>query len=50
MLFVTNFIQRAQQISYERLGDFKIGRQIIRTVKQADDFALLAMEQRYYKA
>jgi len=42
MLFVTNVIQLTQQISYEGLGDFKIGGQIIRTVKQADNLVLLA--------
>ena len=45
MLLVTNFIQLTQQVSYEGLGDFKIGGKIIRTVKQADDLVLLAMEE-----
>jgi len=46
MLFVTNNIQLTQYISYEGLGDFNIGRKIIRNVKQADDIVLLAMEEK----
>jgi hypothetical protein len=34
----------------ERLGDFKIGRQVIRTLKYADDLVLLARKKRGYRA
>ena len=48
MLFVTNSVQLIQRIPYqgslEGLGDFKIGGQIIHTVKYADDLVLLAKE------
>ena len=50
MLFVTNSVQLVQRIPYqgslEGLGDFKIGGQIIHTVKYADDLVLLAKEKK----
>ena len=33
----------------EGFGDFKIGGQIIHTVKYADDLVLLAKEEKYYR-
>jgi len=49
MLFVTNSDQLIQRIpleALEGLGDFKIGGQIIHTVKYADDLVLLAKEEK----
>ena len=50
MLFVTNSVQLVQRIphqgSFQGLGDFKIGGQIIHTVKYADDLVLLAKEEK----
>jgi hypothetical protein len=34
----------------EMFGDFKIGGQVIRTVKYADDLVLLAREEKVYRA
>jgi len=52
MLFVTNSTQLVQWIPYqdsasalEGLEDFKIGGQVIRTVKYTDDLVLLAKEE-----
>ena len=48
MLFVTNFVQHVQWVSYQALdglGDFKVGGQIIQTVKYADDLVLMAKEE-----
>ena len=47
MLFVTNSIQVVQQKpdQLEGFGDFKMERQIIHTVKYADDLVLLANEE-----
>jgi hypothetical protein len=47
MLFVTNSVQLIQrecltEEALEGFGDFKIGGQIIHTVKYADDLVLLA--------
>ena len=50
MLFVTNSVQLVQRMSYQgssgRLGDFKIGGQIIHSVKYADNLVLLAKEEK----
>jgi hypothetical protein len=48
MLFVTNFNLYSECLTKEALegsGDFKIGGQIINTVKYADDVVLLAKEE-----
>jgi len=50
MLFVTNSVQLVQRIpnqgSFGRVGDFKMGGQIIHTVKYADDLVLLDKEEK----
>ena len=50
MLFVTNSVQLVQRMPYqgssERFGDFNIGRQIINTLKYADDLVLLSKEEK----
>jgi len=51
MLFVTNYVQLKQRIyltkeALEGFGDFKIGGQIIHTVKYAYDLVLLAKEEK----
>jgi len=56
MLFVKNSVQLVQRMPYqgrcmytmEGFRDFKIGGQIIHTVKYADDLVLLAKEERCY--
>ena len=45
MLFVTNSAQCLAKEAVEGFGDFKIGGQIIHTLKYADDFVLLAKEE-----
>jgi len=49
MLLVTNSVQLVQGVSYtealDGLGDFKVGGQIIQTVKYADDLVLMAKEE-----
>ena len=49
MLFVTNSVQLVQRMPYQGSsgldGDFKIGGQIIQTVKYADDLILMAKEE-----
>ena len=49
MLFVTDSIQLMQGIPYKKApevyGDFRIGRQAIRTVKCEDDLVLMAMDK-----
>ena len=48
MLFVTNSVQLEQRMPYQGAlggsGDFKIGRQIIHTLKYVEDLVLLAQE------
>jgi hypothetical protein len=44
MLFITNFVQ-PQQVRYEGFGEFKIGGQIIRTVKRANDLVPPAVKE-----
>ena len=49
MLFVTNSVQLIQRMPYHGstgFGDFKIGGQIIHTVKYADDLVLLAKKEK----
>jgi len=50
MLFVTNSVQIVQRMPYQgssgRVWDFKVGGQIIHTVKHADDLVLLAKEEK----
>jgi hypothetical protein len=51
MLHDTNSVQLVQRIkkkkeALEGFGDFKIGGQIIHTVKYADDLVLLAKEEK----
>ena len=41
-LFVTDIIPLVQWIPYQGFGDFKIGGQVIRTTKYADDLVLPA--------
>ena len=50
MLFLTNSVQLVQRIPYQgsfgRVGRLEIGKQIIHTVKYADDLVLLAKEEK----
>jgi hypothetical protein len=49
MLFITNSVQLLQGMPYQKavegFGDFKIGGQIIHTMKYADELVLLAKEE-----
>ena len=50
MLFVTNSVKLVQRMPYQgssgRVGDFKIGGQIINTLKYGDGLVLLAKEEK----